>query len=873
MGGSSAVPAACNVVSHFARPWLRCFRVVAFAALAIPASSSVFSGAGPGAPRADASAGTPHRLLWPAPATASAISPRVEDIVNDLLGQMIQADIAYVTPQELREYKLGAVLAGGGSAPGGNVRAAPAAWLDLADTLYRASAAGPSPRHRPIPILFGIDAVHGDAKIRGATIFPHNIALGAAHDPALVERIGRATAEEVAATGLDWTFAPTVAVARDVRWGRTYESYSEDPALVARYAAHMVAGLQGAPGTSSFLAAGRTLATAKHFLGDGGTLDGRDQGNNVAPEDVLIHVHDAGYPAALGAGALIVMASYSSWQGVKMHANHGLLTDVLKGRMRFEGFLIGDWNAQEEIPGCTKYDCPTIIRAGIDMVMAPDSWKRFYQNTLREVRAGVIPIARIDDAVRRILTVKALAGLFVRQPPKERPEADRFDLLGSAAHRALARAAVRESLVLLKNEHGLLPLDPRVHVLVIGKAADSIGDQAGGWTVDWQGDHNTNADFPGGTSIFAGIRAAVAAAGGTATLSRDGRFTARPDVVIAVYGESPYAEYEGDRETVQFVPDDPALLARLEEFHALGIPVVSVFLSGRPLWVNPQLNASDAFVAAWLPGSEGEGVSDVLFRGPDGRIRYDFRGRLSFSWPSTGMPVTFDRGGRAHGALFARGYGLRDADRASVPSLSEDPLLPPDRGGPDTLYQSAHVTAPWSIFVEDSLAQVRMTLPHLRSPNGAVTVEQRGEAVRVSWSGSGAGTVWIGGRPRDLTDAARSGAALSVRLRVERAPAGHVRIGLRCAATSQSSATRCGTADAMLDFTHQLLRAPAGAWRTVVIPLRCFAPSGAGLSQVEGAFTVEAEGRFAVSFSDVRLLPARPAMIVGAEGNRCPAGN
>lgn len=837
--------------------WLACAAILGLSAT-LPARAA--------AARERAQSGIAHPLLWPTAPPGPVVRPEVERLVEDLLArmtlgekvaQMIQADIGSITPEELREYRLGAVLAGGGSAPGGNVRAGPAAWLDLADSLYRASVADPSPRHRPIPILFGIDAVHGDAKIRGATLFPHNIGLGAAHDPQLVESIGRATAQEVAATGLEWTFAPTIAVARDVRWGRTYESYSEDPATVATYAARMVAGLQGAPGTPSFLAPGRTLATAKHFLGDGGTLDGRDQGNDVASERVLIRVHDAGYPAALGAGALVVMASYSSWQGVKMHANRSLLTDVLKGRMGFEGFVLGDWNAQEEIPGCTKYDCPAIIRAGIDMVMAPDSWRELYRNTLREVRSGVIPQSRIDDAVRRILRVKALAGLFGRPPPKERPGAGQLETLGSAAHRALARRAVRESLVLLKNEHGLLPLAPRSRVLVVGRAADSIADQAGGWSVDWQGDHNTNADFPGATSIYAGIRATVTAAGGTVALSPDGQLTSRPDVVIAVYGESPYAEYEGDRETAQFVPDDPALPARLEHYRALGIAVVSIFLSGRPLWVAPELNASDAFVAAWLPGSEGEGVSDVLFRRPDGTVRYDFRGRLGFSWPSRGMPVTFDEAGRPQDALFARGYGLHYGERASLPRLPEDPRIPADRGGPDTLFQSDHVTAPWSIFVADALGQVRMTLPRQRSPLGAVSVELAEGAARVRWSGHGLGAIWIGGRPVDLRVAVRRGDALSMRLRVDRKPVRWVRIGLRCAPTSQAAETRCGAGrGAMLDLSRALARLPAGEWQQLVIPLRRFAPPGVDLSKVEGPFTVETDGAFGLSFSDVRFVRA-----------------
>ena len=271
----------------------------------------------------------------------------------------------------------------------------------------------------------------------------------------------------------------------------------------------MVRGLQGELGAPSFMAPGHTLSSVKHFLGDGGTFAGRDQGDDRASESTLIRVHAAGYPAAIDAGALIVMASFSGWQGVKMHANYPLLTTILKGRFGFDGFVVGDWNAQEEVPGCTKFSCPAAIEAGLDMFMAPDSWKQIYSNTLAQVRAGQIPQARIDDAVRRILRVKSLAGLFTRPAPRQRPDAGHFERLGSLAHRALARQAVRESLVLLKNEHGTLPLSPRAHILVAGEGADRIAMQAGGWSIDWQGNHNTNADFPGATSIFAGIRAAV----------------------------------------------------------------------------------------------------------------------------------------------------------------------------------------------------------------------------------------------------------------------------------------------------------------------------------------------------------------------------
>jgi len=804
---------------------------------------------------------TVHPALWPARAQP-APQPEIESFVTALLArmsledkvaQMIQGDVGSLTAEDLRTYKLGAVLAGGGAAPSEGVRAGAQAWLDLADTLYRAAMQPNTAAHAPIPILFGVDAVHGDAKIRGATIFPHNIGLGAAHDPDLIERIGHATAEEVATTGIDWTFAPTVAVARDVRWGRSYESYSDDPALVASYAAAMVRGLQGERSRSTFMTPGHTLSSVKHFLGDGGTLDGRDQGDNRAPESVLIRVHAAGYPAALDAGALIVMSSFSSWQGVKMHASADLLSTILKGRLGFEGFVVGDWNAQEEVPGCTKFTCPAAIDAGLDMLMAPDSWKQIYDNTLAQARAGQIPPERIDDAVRRILRVKALAGLFARPAPRERPDAGHFERLGSAAHRSLARVAVRESLVLLKNEHSTLPLSPRTHILVAGEGANQIGMQAGGWSVDWQGDHNHNSDFPGATSIFEGIRATMAAAGGTATLSPDGHFTKRPDAAIVVFGEHPYAEYEGDRETLDFASQDSRTLALLRALRARRIPTVAIFLSGRPLWVNPELNASDAFVAAWLPGSEGEGIADVLFRGANGEPRFDFTGRLSFPWPRTAIPVSYDGNDRTAGALFDRGYGLGYTQASPVARLSEDPQIPPGRGDADSLFYSGHATAPWSVFVADSAAQVRVTSAEQASPTGAVRVAPSESQLTAAWSGRGQADFWIGGRPIDLRAAALRGDVVQARFRIDQPPARTVHVGVRCAPTSQAAETGCGMAGgAMLDATQVLSSASRGAWVTLSVPFVCFAHAP-GLSSVAGPFALRTEGEFAINFTDIRL--------------------
>jgi beta-glucosidase len=793
--------------------------------------------------------GVPHPDLWPRPAHGLPMRPEVEAFVDELLahmtveekvGQLIQADIGSITPDDLRTYKLGSVQASGNSAPDNDVRAAPRAWLQLSETLHQASIEDGAGPHPPIPLLFAIDAVHGHARVKGATIFPHNIALGAAHDPALIRRIGQATAEEIVATGMDWTFAPTVAVVRDARWGRTYESYSEEPGLVGICAAAMTAGLQGDVDSPDFLGPRHTLATLKHFLGDGGTI-GVDQGNDAAPESELVRVHAAGYVRGIDAGAATVMASYSSWQGIKMHANGGLLTGVLKDRLGFSGIIVGDWNAQEQIPGCSKFDCPAAILAGIDVLMGPDGWRTLYSNTLAEARAGIIPPQRLDDAVRRILRIKALAGLFAGVSPRDRSGVGRLDRVGSAEHRAIAREAVRKSLVLLKNDHGLLPLDPRARVLVAGDGADDLGKQAGGWTVDWQGDRNTAADFPGATSIYAGIQAAVEGAGGTAVLRADGHFAGRLDAAIVVFGENPYAEFQGDLENLSFGQEDRRPLALLKRLRSRRIPVISIFLSGRPRWTNPEINASDAFVAAWLPGTEGEGIADVLFRAP-GSVSHEFTGKLSVSWPATAMPVRFDADDRPIGALFSRGYGLRYGDLTAVPRLPEDPKIPADLIGGDTLFRAGRVTRPWSLFVADSVAAVRLTLPRQQSPGGAVSLTVNQDGATATWTGAGSGTLFINGRTADLRKRA-AGGSLSMRYRVDAKPTRAVKLQILCGKDCAPE----------IDITRRIDRAPLGAWREIRVPLSCFGIQH--LATVDAPFVLKTDGEFAMTLSSVRFEP------------------
>ena len=433
------------------------------------------------------------------------------------VGQMTQAEIQSITPAEVRQYHIGSVLNGGGSWPNNDKHATPSAWLAFADAYWDAALAADG--EVKIPIMWGIDAVHGNSNVFGATLFPHNIGLGAAHDPCLVRRIARASAEQVRVTGQDWAFAPTLAVVRDDRWGRTYEGFSEDPAITRAYAAAYVAGLQNAgEGEDEDRSVRRlrgVLATAKHFIGDGGTAEGRDQGVNPSSEAVLREIHGQGYFGALGAGAQTVMISFSSWTNEelnihegKVHGSRYLITDVLKGKMGFDGLVVSDWNGIGQVTGCSNFRCAQALNAGIDVFMVPAEWRQFIDNTIQLVQSGAVPMSRIDDAVTRILRVKLRAGLFGARRPSERRLAGDA---GTLVHRELAREAAQRSTVLLKNNGGVLPLARNQKILVVGKGADKFSIQTGGWSLSWQGTGNSNADFPNGETCWpaSGARSAT----------------------------------------------------------------------------------------------------------------------------------------------------------------------------------------------------------------------------------------------------------------------------------------------------------------------------------------------------------------------------
>ena len=569
-------------------------------------------------------------LLSSTPVKLSSFDHQVNQLLatmtlDEKIGQMTQADKEFVKDaSDVETLFLGSILNGGSSDPddGNSLEA----WTNMYDNFQKHAL---KTRLR-IPLLYGVDSVHGMNNVLGATVFPHNIGLGCTRNTALVQRIMQITAEETRATGINWAFSPCVTVPQDTRWGRTYEGYSQEPGIVRDFAGPAVLGLQ----TTSLSNPLGVLACAKHYAGDGGTSwgtgnkgKGMDQGDTRVDEATLRRVHMQGYYAAVEAGVGSIMPSYSSWNGVKMSGNKYLLTDVLKNEIGFEGFLISDYNAIDQInPSDYKESIAISINAGMDMGMVPSRYREYIRDLKELVSEGKVPMARIDDAVRRILRVKFAMGLM---DPDRSPLADRslHKTFGSPEHRAVAREAVRESLVLLKNDGNALPIArtaKRIHV--VGASADNIGNQCGGWTIDWQG--RSGPITTGGTTLLTALTTA-APKNTKVTYAADGSGAQGADVVVAVVGEKPYAEMMGDRETPALSNEDLAVVAKPK---AAGVPVVVVVYSGRPLELGAAMEAN-AVVAAWLPGSQGGGIADVLMGS------YRPTGKLSFAWGK--MPVGF----------------------------------------------------------------------------------------------------------------------------------------------------------------------------------------------------------------------------------------
>lgn len=785
---------------------------------------------------------------WPRVASPiaqdAALEKRVRDIVDKMtlaqkIGQMTQPEIKTATPEDVKRYYLGSVLNGGGSWPNGNKHAKAAEWLALAQRYHEASMS--TDMAIKVPVVWGTDAVHGHNNVFGATLFPHNIGLGAARNPKLLEEIGAATAKATRASGIAWVFGPTLAVVRDDRWGRTYESYSEDPAIVKSYAGAYVRGMQGMLKDDA-----NTIATAKHFIGDGGTEHGKDRGVNKSTKAQMINIHGAGYYPALAAGVQTVMSSFNSWNDVstgtdygKMHGSRAMLTDVLKTKMGFDGFVITDWNGHGEVPGCRNDSCAAAINAGNDMIMVPDDWKAFIANTIRQVESGEIPMARIDDAVTRIIRVKLRAGLFDKSPAQNRYAGSDEAM----QPRELARRAVRESLVLIKNDRPVLPIARGKKILVVGKSADDLSNQTGGWSITWQGTANTNADFPNGDTILAGIRAAAGSANVTFSADGKGVDVSEFDAVVAVIGERPYAEGDGDigpNGTLRHSSRYPEDLAVLQAVAGKGKPVVTVFVSGRPLYVNDLLNLSDVFVAAWLPGTEGKGVSDLLVAGPK---RHDFTGKLPFSWPKSACQTDLNVGDKNYAPLFAYGYGLTAATRSQVGKL--DATYPAGGCGVSNTFpvfsQADRASFPLAIrsgqqrLVLGADLNATFSLPGVTVQTAQVNTQQ--DAKLVTWTGP-ATLEARGARAMALPAAAANQAALRFDTIVSKAPGGKV-----------SMAMGGGTVDATALFQRL-----AGQGRqTVRIPLACFQARGTDLAQVDAPFSVTSEAAFAAAFTNIEI--------------------
>lgn len=582
-------------------------------------------------------------------AEASLLRLVGEMTLAEKIGQMTQAEKNSITPEDVTEYFIGSVLSGGGGNPTPN---SAAKWAEMVRSYHEAALK----TRLAIPLIYGADAVHGHNNVDGATIFPHNVGLGATRDADLVERIAQITASEILSTGVHWDFAPAVSVPQDIRWGRAYEGYSEDTSIVLELGPAYVRGLQNGNV--------RTLASVKHYLADGGTqwgstrvsdwLQGNwqapgdsykiDQGSTEVDEATLRAVHLPPYKAAIEAGALNIMVSFSSYKGVKMHAHRYLLTDVLRGELGFNGFLISDWMAVSQIDRDYNTSVITSINAGVDMVMVPYEYKLFIETLTRAVEEGHVSMERIDQAVLNILRAKAWLGLFENPFGRDELQAE----LGSAGHREVAREAVRKSLVLLKNENNTLPLPKDEVILVAGKGAEDIGMQCGGWSITWQGEHGETTI---GTSLLHGIRHTTQGSG-EVSYSIDGSFDGgeKAPIGIVVVGESPYAEGLGDKGDLSLSVEDKETFRRMRQ---MCDKLVVVVLSGRPLIITDIVEQADAVVAAWLPGTEGQGVADVLFGD------YPFVGRLSFSWPRSMKQVPLSALRESpEGPLFPLGYGL-----------------------------------------------------------------------------------------------------------------------------------------------------------------------------------------------------------------------
>jgi beta-glucosidase len=856
---------------------------------------------------------TPYFPGWPKIDSAIPSNPAIENkvarivalmTVKEKVGQMIQPNLRDVTPQEVKQYRLGSILNGGGTWPNENKHACAQEWARKADEFWCATEEAFENRPFRIPFIWATDAVHGHNNVFGATIFPHNIGLGAARDPELIQRIGEITAREVCATGLDWTFAPTVATPRNLRWGRTYEGYSEDPEITYQYAAAMVEGLQG--NAETLTSEQKVISNVKHWVGDGGTENGIDRGVNRYSEDLLRNIHAMGYFSGLNAGAQVVMSSFNSWAepanydhtpeysvngdmsyNGKIHGSRYLITDILKQQMGFDGIVVTDWHGHSEVSKCGDGNATYAINAGNDVLMVPvrEHWIAVYQQTLADIESGLIPMSRIDDAVTRILRVKMRAGLWHKPCPSKRLLGGNSALVGADRHRAVAREAVRKSLVLLKNNHHLLPLANTTKLLLTGSAADNIQKQCGGWNLTWQGDENTREDFPGSYTL----KDALVTELGQQNILFDPELTsdldavdAVIDVAIVAFGEDPYSEMMGDIkewQTLEYASlkrsyrKDAAKIARLQK---KGIKVIAVFFSGRPLYLNEEISRSDAFVAAFLPGTEGLGITDVIIGDEHANPRYDFSGRLSFSWPNKKhsaivnrtpvhipdyrRPETEQAPDGEHAPLFPYGYGLSYQDN-SPQELNNLPLDSSSNGSENTVTELYGVRA----TIGDYLLSARNLTTHEQfevSRNNPVKTawldtipynyQLQQDAIEIEFKGTECALYLHTGdnEADDLSFYLDNQGVISLMVKVIQAPDELVKLSADIDYIAENGSP--DTAAAM-DITQQLQSVPPGTWSEICVSLTELEQTGVGCRVTDTPFVLYTSGRLHMVIGNIRL--------------------
>lgn len=820
--------------------------------------------------------------------------------LEEKVGQMIQPNVTQVTPAEAKKFKLGSLLNGGGAWPNKNKRSSAADWVAKADSYWLALEDAYKGRGFNIPFMWATDAVHGHNNVFGATVFPHNIGLGAANDPHLIYKIGQVTAKEVTATGLDWTFAPTVAAPRDYRWGRTYEGYSEDPEIIFNYAGKMVAGLQG--GRKGLKTDQYVVSTVKHWIGDGGTKYGKDRGETHVSEEQLINTHATGYFSGLKAGAQAVMSSFNSWNhdanydasgkgtyNKKIHGSKYLITDVLKGKLGFDGIVVTDWNGHSEINGCTASNCPVAVNAGNDvfMVTANKDWKAFYQNVIKQVRSGVISMSRIDDAVTRILRVKKRAGLWEKPKPSLRSFAGKQSILGADEHRKLAREAVRKSLVLLKHQKNVLPLKATQKIYLAGSAADSLEKQTGGWTLTWQGKDNSLEDFPGASTI----RSALVEQIGSANVITDLSKVDKDTVALIAMGEDPYAEFAGDikdHQALGFASLKTSYAADLKAIRtakAAGLKVVTVFFSGRPMYINEEINLSDAVIAAWLPGTEAGGITDVLYR----VNQVDFTGRLSFSWPNTKCSTAINRASPhipnytrpefeqdingKHKPLFPYGYGLSYATTKRTKDLNRLVLDSREYGCGQK--DSDLASLPLEVYGKASGGEFVLRISGEKNkwspisvPAEANTIDQgdvsatpinyqgQYDAVNVKFDGDSGAQVYVqyeDEKGQNNASYLSAQSTLQFDIRVKQRPSKTLTLAQHCVYPCRAGI-----------IINKQLPKVSDTWTTMKIPLKCFAGNGMNYERLNTPLLFFTNGKAEFDLADIRLVPKRVDAAEGA---------